>query len=380
MPTGRAITAVDLFSGAGGLSLGLAEAGFSFVQAAELWAPAIKTYRCAFPNHPLLAADLGEIDQSTFLSATRLGPGDVDLVAGGPPCQGFSVQRIGSDRDERNHLVLRFGELVNWLRPKMFLMENVPGLLGKRGRVLASAFSEFIQSHGYDVTSCVIDAADYGVPQRRRRVIICGWLRNQMQPFAIPEGTLNGNEHVAVRDAIGDLPLPPDDYSPQAEDPLHRRMRLSHLNQTRLALIPPGGGFENLPVELRADCHKNGSSRVGHRNVYGRLHPDRPAATITARFDSFTRGQFAHPSQDRNISLREGARLQTFPDSHPFFGTQEEIAALIGNAVPPKLAQALGAALHRHLSGDASSEAAGVQLPLAVDLIDGVASSDRAYA
>jgi DNA (cytosine-5)-methyltransferase 1 len=115
-------------------------------------------------------------------------------------------------------------------------------------------------------------------------------------------------------------------------------------------MIPPGGGMEDLPVELRVDCHKNGAKRIGHRFVYGRMAPDRPAPTITARFDSFTRGKFGHPVEPRNITLREGARLQTFPDSFKFVGTQEEIAALIGNAVPPLLAQKLGEQLLMHLA------------------------------
>ena len=127
-------------------------------------------------------------------------------------------------------------------------------------------------------------------------------------------------------------------------------MRLSARNLERLKHIPPGGGFESIPIDLRVDCHKSGAARIGHRYVYGRLAPDRPAATITAHFDSFTRGRFAHPWEDRNISLREGARLQAFPDDYVFVGTQEEVAAQIGNAIPPPLALSLGAAIRENLS------------------------------
>jgi DNA (cytosine-5)-methyltransferase 1 len=116
---------------------------------------------------------------------------------------------------------------------------------------------------------------------------------------------------------------------------------MSKLNEERIRLIPPGGGFEDLPVAMRAKCHRNGAAKIGHRAVYGRLSADSPAGTITARFDSFTRGRFGHPWEPRNITLREGARLQTFPDSHLFFGNQEEVAAQIGNAVPPTLAAAI---------------------------------------
>jgi DNA (cytosine-5)-methyltransferase 1 len=149
-----------------------------------------------------------------------------------------------------------------------------------------------------------------------------------------------------------------------AGDALHRRIRLSAKNLERLSLIPPGGGFEDLPIEMRVDCHKSGAARIGHRSVYGRLAPDRPAATITARFDSFTRGRFGHPWEERNITLREGARLQGFPDSHSFYGTQEEIAAQIGNAVPPTLAYVFGKALKEFLEGGCSSVANDVQMAL----------------
>lgn len=154
---------------------------------------------------------------------------------------------------------------------------------------------------------------------------------------------------LTVADAIGDLPEPPDDFTPSPGDTLHRRMKLSRKNVERLKLIPPGGGFEDLPIEMRVNCHKGGASKIGHRAVYGRLKNDRPAGTITARFDSFTRGRFAHPTAHRNISLREGARLQGFPDTHRFLGTQEEVAAQIGNAIPPPLARVVAMAVRRCL-------------------------------
>src|SRR5262249_30219412 len=154
-----------------------------------------------------------------------------------------------------------------------------------------------------------------------------------------------------VRTALAGLPEPPADGSAPDGPAHHRRTRLSALNRERLRHVPPGGGMQDIPPHLRVRCHRDGPVRIGHRYVYGRLHPDEPAATLTARFDSFTRGKFAHPWADRNLTLREGARLQTFPDDFVFEGNQEEIAAQIGNAVPPLLAEALGAALWRALGG-----------------------------
>jgi DNA (cytosine-5)-methyltransferase 1 len=234
----------------------------------------------------------------------------------------------------------------------MFLMENVPGLLGRRGKAIADEFVRQVSAAGYDVVHKIVDAASYGVPQIRRRVFFVGWLRGGNIAFAFPKARLVESSYRTVREAIGDLPSPPNDYSSAHQDALHRRMKLSAKNLERLRHIPPGGGFESLPVELRVNCHKAGASRIGHRAVYGRLHPDRPANTITARFDSFTRGRFAHPWEDRNISLREGARLQSFPDDFVFHGTQEEVAAQIGNAVPPALALHMAEAIWNSLSGD----------------------------
>lgn len=332
------VRAIDLFCGAGGLSLGLKRAGAQIVGAVDGWDTATRTYALNF-EHPVVTTDLLGMPAAGLLDQLRID-GEVELVAGGPPCQGFSVQRIGSDTDGRNALVLEYGRLIDEIRPRLFLMENVPGLLGKRGRQTADAFISQLSSF-YEVRVARVNAADYGVPQLRRRVFMYGWRRGT-PPVLFPPALLTPEEYVTVREAIFDLPSPPLDFEPLPGDPLHRRTRLSALNVMRLRHIPPGGGMEDLPARLRADCHKHGPKKIGHRKVYGRLDPDAPGATITARFDSFTRGRFAHPFEDRNITLREGARLQTFPDDFRFDGTQEEVAALIGNAVPPLLAEAVG--------------------------------------
>lgn len=347
------LTAVDLFCGAGGLTRGLVHAGFRVLGAVDDWDPALRSYAANFPHHPIRKADISRLDGSR-LRHLGLTP-SVDLVAGGPPCQGFSIQRIGDDNDDRNDLVLAFGRLVLELAPRMFLMENVTGLLGSRGKATAGRFIRDMTTGGYQTRSAVLDAAAFGVPQIRRRVFFVGWRRGLLSEFEFPDPLLMETGFRNVRDAIGDLPSPPHDFSPMPGDPLHRRMRLSSKNLLRLGLVRPGGGFEDLPPDMRVECHRNGAAAIGHRYVYGRLDAARPAGTITARFDSFTRGQFAHPWENRNISLREGARLQSFPDDHVFLGTQEEIAAQIGNAVPPLLARAVCLAAHRHLTAPEST-------------------------
>jgi DNA (cytosine-5)-methyltransferase 1 len=344
---------VDLFAGGGGLSLGLVSAGFDVVAAVDNWDPAVTTYKSNF-KHPVYSRDLAALGSGALRALVRCAPEELDLVVGGPPCQGFSVQRIGVDADKRNALILSYADHVKALRPRMFLMENVPGLLGKRGAPITRRFTARLERAGYEVRYERINAAAYGVPQIRRRVLFYGWLRDRVPDFRLPTGDVSDGAYRSVWSAIGDLSSPPLDYTPLPSDPLHRRMRLSQLNLRRLSMIPPGGGFEHLPRELRVDCHRDGPDRIGHRNVYGRLHPEEPAGTITARFDSFTRGKFAHPYEDRNITLREGARLQTFPDSHTLLGTQEEIAALIGNSVPPLFASKVAVALRNHLTAPAA--------------------------
>jgi DNA (cytosine-5)-methyltransferase 1 len=341
-------SAVDLFAGAGGFSLGASEAGFEVVAAVDKWTPALRTYERNF-EHRVLDCDLAIESPAALRRELGLCPGDLDLLIGGPPCQGFSIQRIGEDSDSRNDLVPAFGRAIEEFAPRLFVMENVRGLLGRRGRPYLDSFIELITGAGYEVEVHEVNARDYGVPQARKRVFVCG-VRNDSPGFVFPEPT--HPEPVSVWDAIHDLPSRPLDLSPDPSDALHRRTRLSDLNKERLRHIPPGGGFEDLPKHLRVRCHRQGAAKIGHRYVYGRLDPEVPAGTITARFDSFTRGKFAHPFEDRNITLREGARLQTFPDTHEFVGTQEEIAALIGNAVPPRLATVVCVAGRSYLAGE----------------------------
>lgn len=337
--------AIDLFAGAGGLSLGLHSAGFDVVAALDSWQLAVDTYTKNLP-HAASCLDVAAVTGDEVLNLAGIEAGAVDLVAGGPPCQGFSVQRIGADTDPRNKLVLDFARLVADIKPRAFLMENVPGLLGKRGAAVFERFTAQLTNAGYSITVQRINASDFGVPQNRRRVLVAGW-RIRDRPLEVNPPSLVGP--ATVWDAIGDLPPAAAPGATAPADPLHIESNMSDVNRERLALIPPGGGFEDLPLELRVRCHLPGAAVIGHRGVYGRLAPDRPAGTITARFDSFTRGRFAHPYENRNITLREGARLQTFPDDFEFLGNREEIAAQVGNAVAPRLAASVAVLIKQQL-------------------------------
>jgi DNA (cytosine-5)-methyltransferase 1 len=352
-PLRTQLNALDLFSGAGGLTLALVRAGFAVVGALDAWEPAASTHSLNF-SHPVICADASKLSVVELKKRMCL-TAELDLLVGGPPCQGFSIQRIGADQDTRNDLIFDFGRFVHELRPRMFLMENVPGILGQRGSQIVRQFQETLESKGYEVHHKLVNAADYGVPQLRKRVFFYGWLKERVSPFLFPPATHSALNYVTVGDAIRDLPTPSAKSNGSVVDPLHYRMRMSPTNQERLLHIPPGGGFESLPLHLRVTCHRSGAAKIGHRYVYGRLAADKPAGTITGRFDSFTRGKFAHPFEDRNITLREGARLQTFPDEFRFSGTQEEITALIGNAVPPQLATVVCGSMFQHLAANSDS-------------------------
>lgn len=334
---------IDSFSGAGGLCLGLIEAGFDVLYSFDIDSKSIATINANskyFKGHKAEVRDIYDISPLKLLQDINLKSGELDLLAGGPPCQGFSIQRIGSDIDERNHLVEEYISQVIAINPKMFMLENVPGIEGKRGLTILQKALEIVAESGYFIHKQILDAQDYGVPQRRRRVVIVGERKDHTVPiFKYP--TLC-KHRVTVREVIGHLPIPPEDGSEHPTLSLHRRDRLSAKNIERLQHLQPGQGRNFLPQNLLADCHKVSSNVIGHRNVYGRMPWDDVAPTITARFDSFTRGMFGHPEQNRSISLREGALLQTFPKDFKFVGNKVEIARQIGNAVPVLMAKQIG--------------------------------------
>jgi DNA (cytosine-5)-methyltransferase 1 len=334
-------TCVDSFSGAGGLGLGLQRAGFDIIYSFDIDEKCIRTINTntKYFNHKAEVADITDMLNGVLLKKCNLKRGELFLLAGGPPCQGFSVQRRGDDIDVRNTLVLKYGQLIGELYPAFFVMENVSGIAGKRGKTIIEQLIDHVEGLGYTVHVRLLDAQRYGVPQRRKRYILVGERSDIGSTYDYPQGM---TERITVRDAIGMLPPPPEDGSDNPNIPLHRKDRLSPLNVQRLEALGQGQARDNLPQELLANCHRIDSAIIGYRNVYGRMAWDEVAPTITARFDSFTRGKFGHPEQTRSISLREGALLQTFPMDFTFIGTKVDIARQIGNAVPPKLAEAIG--------------------------------------
>lgn len=339
----------DLFSGAGGLSLGFQQAGFELAFATDNDRESLETYACNFGPHAY-AMDLTKGSPQSVAATISERAGDIDVLIGGPPCQGFSIQRRGSADDPRNYLLLQHVQIGLALNVKAILIENVPTILGPRGATPVGEALNLLAEASYSVTSKVLQAADYGVAQLRRRAFIVAFSKDFLGDFGFEEPTHLPNDYVTVRQALNGLPSLPSDHSLHPDIANHQRRKISEINLMRLSYVPEGGGRLDIPEDLRLPCHRKDN---GHRHldVYGRMFWDKPAPTITAMFDNFTRGRFAHPTETRNITNREGARLQSFPDSFVFLGNQKSVARQIGNAVPPMLAASVARAMLRHLNG-----------------------------
>lgn len=349
----RKLLCIDAFSGPGGLSLGLARAGFDIRAAFDYDAPSIDTYRRNLGHHAHLA-DAREVTAGQLRAWAKLGERDLDLFAGGPPCQGFSKQKRGAHLgDDRNALMLEYKRLVAELRPKAFLLENVPMVAQKRGRHLLDLLREELQD--YRITEKFYVAADYGVAQTRQRFVMVGIREDVVGGFTPPAPTTT--KWKTVRDVIGDLPEPPDDFTDHPDYPNHARTKVTAANIERFSYVPPGGGWKDIPFEKRLPCHQVvDTSRGGWPETFGRLEWDGQCPTITGGFDSFTRGRFGHPKYDRSLTPREAARLQGFPDDFVFEGTRHAVRHQIGNAVPIPLAEAVGKAIEDALSGRTERE------------------------
>lgn len=320
-------TAVDLFCGCGGATEGLKGLRFRIVAAVDNDEVACKTYR---KNHPLVnlySDDIRDVKPST-IRKDDLKNKDLDLLVVCAPCQPFSTQNKKRARDKRAVLVLEATRFAQALKPKAIFFENVPGL-AKNDRVMAR-LTTGLKKIGYSVSKpAKVDAADYGIPQRRQRCIMIAY--KGKTPFLMPKPTTPAGERVTVRQTIGRL-ASLDSGERHARDPLHRARIHSDIAVKRLKKIPKDGGSRSsLPKKLALKCHKK---RRGHEDVYGRMAWDDVAPTLTTGCTDLTKGRYAHPQDNRAITLREAARLQSFPNHYKFVGTGTDISRQIGNAVP----------------------------------------------
>lgn len=352
---------VDLFAGAGGLSLAAKEAGFSVVAAIEKDARACITYRENLINKDhgtaLYEEDILQLDPQKILETHFDDSTPCDVVLGGPPCQGFSTHRIKSAGvdDPRNKLVLRYFEFVATLRPKVFLMENVPGILWPRHKKFLEAFYTEGAKAGYKIKKAVIlDARDYGVPQRRRRVFILG-VRGDFEFEANWPPSPTHENKISQHISSNLKPWVPASTvfsTPILEtDPNRNHMNHSEKMIAVFKSTPVNGGSRHQSNRV-LPCHKE---HAGHGDVYGRIDPTLPGPTMTTACINPSKGRFVHPTEDHGITVRHAARFQTFPDSFIFHGGLMASGQQIGNAVPVLLGKALLSEIKKGINNSCKS-------------------------
>ncbi len=311
---------IDLFAGAGGMSLGFDKAGFENVLAVEYDECFAETYKFNFPDHNLKVEDIKNISNDEIKKI--IGNNKIDVIIGGPPCQGFSIAgRIGRNfiDDERNQLFKEFVRFVNVIKPKIFVMENVAALkTHNKGKTIEEIVNEF-KNVGYTVKYDVLNAVNYGVPQQRRRIFIIGTL-NENNKFEFPKKT---NKYITIKEALKGLPeLKSGETS---NIPNHNAMHHSKQMLEKMSYVKDGGDRNDIPEELRP---KSGDIRK-----YIRYNSKEPSICITGDMR-----KVFHFNQNRALTGRELARIQTFPDNFIFKGNAGKVQQQIGNAVPPKLA------------------------------------------
>ncbi len=337
---------IDIFCGAGGLSHGFLLEDFIIscgIDADEVCRYAFEHNNCA----PFVCKNIADIDPEEL--AEEFTHSVPRILVGCAPCQPFSKYTQARE-DPRWQLLDDFATLITKIRPDVVSMENVPQLVYFKGGDLFRSFIRCLRRSGYEVAWEIAYCPNFGIPQSRSRLVLIASLHGEP---TLPESTHEPGDYVTARDAIGTMP-PLSAGEIDRRDSLHRASRLSATNLERIRLSAPGGTWHDWPRHLVTDCH-NRSSGKGYASVYGRITWDEPAPTMTTQFHGFGNGRFGHPEQDRAISLREGAILQSFPPYYEFvapgnpvhFGT---LGRLIGNAVPVELARAIARAIKGHLS------------------------------
>jgi DNA (cytosine-5)-methyltransferase 1 len=389
MRTRPDLAMIDLFAGAGGLSEGLREVGYRGLYANEIQRQYAETYKINHPQTILDQRDIRKVHAKSVRDQLGLRRGELDLIAGGPPCQGYSINApIRSNADERNHLFREFLKFVDEFYPRAVLIENVPGLVSFEGGLTLQAILETLGKHGYQADVRILYAPHYGVPQTRWRTIIIGLREGVPINVAFPKPAyeapirINFTSHfagrnivtlpekielptfISVKDAIDDLPVLENGetgpeinkYRTKPQNAFQKAMRigsngvvnheaarLSKINLIRLSYITPGGNWTDIPADLLPKGMQR-ARRSDHTKRYGRVDPKGLASTILTKCDPHW-GAYFHYNQDRAFTVREAARIQTFPDSYHFAGSRVEQYEQVGNAVPPLLAAAIGRSL-----------------------------------
>lgn len=348
---------IDLYAGPGGTGLGCKAAGFQILAAIENDPSAATTYQTNL-GVVVKRSDINDLHAKDLRIELKLEVGDLDVLIGCSPCQGFTRMRNDNGAgDPRNELIRQYISYVEEFQPRFALFENVPGLVrSKHGKLFYQELRQKLTDMGYGLVENIVDAADYGVAQHRRRAIVIAGRNNKVIAFPrATHGNPNSNKvkngqllpWVTVRDVISDYPnlIQGEDGSEGGIYPNHKAPRMGEKVMGFISKVPPDGGSRrDVPRNDWLKCHL---SHDGHSDVYGRLSWDKPSNTITSGCTNVSRGRFVHPSQNRGLTHREAAALQSFPDNYVFYG--KGISAQIGNAVPPCLAHTLMKALYQEI-------------------------------
>lgn len=348
---------IDLFAGVGGLSLGFKLSGFDVLLANEYDASIAAAY---MQNHKSTKMVIGDITSLDLKQVFGKYSNKIDVVIGGPPCQGFSQKgQRKTIHDDRNFLFKYFVSVVKMVKPRYFVMENVPNLLTAGEGYFRREIEELFNNIGYFLKYRVINSADYGVPQNRKRAVLIGKLGS-----SAPELPISKNKKTTIWDAISDLAylqsgegFEEQEYQRPVKTEYqkllrgnstklfnHKATRHSPLALKRLSMIPPNSGKEMLPKE-----HLTKSIYSG---TWTRMRKDEISVTITTRFDTPSSGKFTHPFLDRAITVREAARIQSFPDNFKFVGNKGSQMKQVGNAVPPILAKVIAETIMNDMKRD----------------------------
>lgn len=361
------VSVVSLFSGGGGLDLGFKNAGYDILWAIDNNQDAVNTYKLNLGDH-IICADINKIDEKQIPHA--------EVIIGGPPCQSFSLAGNRHVEDSRGQLVWRYIHIIQEIQPKAFVFENVTGLLSaknSKGEKIISLLQSAFKEIGYTISTKVVNAADYGVPQKRKRVLIVGLKDNRQFEFPAPTHNENGEnglkKYISVQEALGDLPEAiqdengVSDYKTSPLTDYQKKIRgkcktvseqfmpqLSELDRYIISHVRPGGNYMDIPSDVKSERIKRLQRDGGHTTCYGRLSPDKPSYTINTYFNRPNVGCNIHYSEDRLITVREALRLQSFPDSYKIVSSSKQGRNLIvGNAVPPLLAEVIANELKKYL-------------------------------
>lgn len=325
-------TIVDLFAGVGGLSLGFKELGFDLIFANDNDENASKTFILNHPDAKFYRGDIKDLDEKKIKE--YIGSRKVDVLVGGVPCQSFSMVGYRTTKKEANlfdprHFLFReFIRIADILKPKVVIIENVKAILSSHNGKIKDEIINELSSLGYEVDCLVLNAADYGVAQLRERAIFIG--NNLGIPNIFPEKTHNPNNYVTIAQVFGNM-----------VKQNHEPKKISGTVLQRVKLIKPGQNWKSLPKKLQTGSR--------HSGAYGRLDPNQPSRTLTTRFDTPPGGYVTHPTEDRAITVREGARIQSFPDNFIFVGSRQSQYRQVGNAVAVGVSRALAKAVKKML-------------------------------